>query len=389
MKEDAAIRSLAVRSKLPNVGTTIFTVMSKLAQEHKAINLSQGFPNFDCSPRLQALVSQAMTSGYNQYAPMAGLMSLREQLAQKIERLYDCPIDPEREITITAGATQAIFTVIAAFIHPGDEVILIEPAYDSYGPSVELCGGIVRPYELAAPDYQVNWEALGAMVNERTRMIIINSPHNPSGMAFSASDMQALEQLCRDTNILVLSDEVYEHLIYDGVAHQSILRFPNLRDRALATYSFGKTFHSTGWKLGYCVAPAPLMKEFRKVHQFNVFSVNTPMQHAIAAYLKDPETYLSLAYFYQEKRDFFLSAIEPSRFKPISCTGTYFHLMDYSAISDEPDTVFAQRLTKEYGVAVIPPSAFYASGRDEKMVRVCFAKTEEVLAKAGEVLCRV
>ncbi len=361
--------------------------MSRLAQEYQAINLSQGFPNFDCSPKLKALVQHYMDQGANQYAPMPGSPQLREAIIGKVERLYGWRPKVETEITITAGATQALFTAITAFVHPGDEVILLEPAYDSYGPAVELCGGKVVPYQLQAPDYQVDWEAFRQLVSPRTRMIIINTPHNPTGSILQQADLEQLQELTRGTDILVLSDEVYEHLIYDGEEHQSVLRYPELWQRSLATYSFGKTFHNTGWKMGYCLGPEHLMKEFQRVHQFNVFSVNHPTQRAIADFLQDPEEYLSLGRFYQQKRDYFLQAMEGSRFRPIACRGTYFQLFDYSAISQEKDTDFAVWLTKEHGVATIPVSPFYSAAETEaKVVRMCFAKTEEVLAEAGAVL---
>lgn len=380
---------MQIQSKLPDVGTTIFTVMSRLANEHRAINLSQGFPNFDCSPRLIQLVNEYMNKGMNQYAPMAGAMPLREQLAQKIYTLYQNSIHPETEITITAGATQAIYCVIAAFIRQGDEVILVDPAYDSYAPSVVLNGGKPVAYELKSPNYNINWTELEQLVSPKTKMIVVNTPHNPTGSILSAKDMRTLQDLVEKYDLLVLSDEVYEHLIYDDVLHESALKYPQLFQRTLATYSFGKTFHSTGWKMGYCVASEHLMKEFRKVHQFNVFSVNTPVQYAMAEFLKNPDEYLSLPYFYQQKRDFFEQAMSTSRFKPLSCSGTYFQLYDYSAISDESDIDFTKRLTTEYGVAAIPISVFYTSKRDEKVIRLCFAKTEETLEKAAELLVKV
>lgn len=374
------------QSKLPNVGTTIFTVMSALAQEHQAINLAQGFPDFPSSERLTDLVHHYMRSGYNQYAPMPGLPALRTRIAEKIALLYGTAVDPGTEITITAGATQALFTAIGAFISPGDEVILLEPAYDSYRPSVEVFGGKAVVYELSFPDYRVDWSALQQLISSKTRMIIINTPHNPAGALFSAADMQALVQLTAGTDILILSDEVYEHLVYDGLRHESVLRYPELRERSLAVYSFGKTFHNTGWKIGYCVAPPALSTEFRKVHQFNVFSVNTPVQHALADFLADPAEYLSLSAFYQQKRDFFLQATAGNRLRPLPCHGSYFQLFDYSAISDEPDTAFARRLTTEYGVAAIPVSVFYSSKKDDRVIRLCFAKKEETLEAAGRKL---
>ncbi len=376
-------------SKLPKVGTTIFSVMSALANEHKAINLSQGFPNFDCSDKLKKLVNKYIEKGYNQYAPMPGVPVLRERIAEKIESSYGANIDPATEITVTAGATQAIFTAIATFVQPGDEVIIFEPAYDSYRPSIEVFGGFPIVYQLEAPDYSINWEAFSKLITQRTRMIIINTPHNPTGTTLKKNDLLKLQQITDGSEILILSDEVYEHLIFDEQKHQSVLRFPSLFQRTLVTYSFGKTFHNTGWKIGYCVAPDHLMKEFRKVHQFNVFSVNTPLQYGIADFLKKPKEYLGLNSFYQEKRDYFLEAIKNSRFKPIHCEGTYFQIVDYSAISDEKDTEFVKRLTIDHGVAAIPVSAFYSNPRNDNVIRFCFAKTEKLLKKAGKLLCKV
>ena len=380
---------MQIQSKLPHVGTTIFTVMSALANEHGAINLSQGFPNFPSSEKLNGLVYEYMQKGFNQYAPMAGVPLLRERLAAKAKTLYGATINPDTEITITAGATQAIFTAISAFVRPGDEVVLLEPAYDSYRPSVEVNGGIAVPYDLKAPHYRPDWTEIAALITPRTRMIVFNTPHNPTGTTLKAEDLQALSRLTSGTDILVLSDEVYEHLIYDAQAHQSVLRYPELWQRSLAVYSFGKTFHNTGWKIGYCLAPAHLMAEFRKVHQFNVFSVNTPMQHALADYLADAGTYLSLPGFYQQKRDFFLDALQGSRLRPLPCEGTYFCTFDYSAISQEPDTEFAKRMTREFGVAAIPVSVFYSDSRDEQIIRLCFAKTEETLQQAGALLRKI
>lgn len=380
---------MQLTSKLPNTGTTIFTVMSALATEHDAINLSQGFPNFPTDPELNELVYAYMRKGFNQYAPMAGVPVLREVLASKVNKLFGFSANPAEEITVTAGATQGLFTAIATFVHPGDEVILLEPAYDSYRPSVEVVGGIPIVYDLKAPSYSVDWEEFEQLITPKTRMIIINTPHNPTGSILRRADLSRLEGLTQGTDILVLSDEVYEHLIYGGEEHQSVLRYPDLRQRSLAVYSFGKTFHATGWKIGYCVAPAHLMKEFRKVHQFNVFSVNTPMQYALAEYLQDENTYSYLSSFFEKKRDFFLSTMSGSRLKPLHCDGTYFHLFDYSEISQEPDTEFAKRLTTEFGVAAIPVSVFYSNGRDEKIIRLCFAKTEEMLEEAGALLQKV
>ena len=378
-----------IQSKLPDVGTNIFSVMSALANEHEAINLSQGFPDFDCPTELQDRVNFHLRNEKNQYVPMAGVPLLRERLALKMENAYGQPINPDTEITITAGATQALFTAITAFVHPGNEVILIEPAYDSYRPAIELAGGVPVIHELHGPDYQMDWERFGKLISSKTKMIIINTPHNPIGKVRSAEDMRALEVLTNGTDILVLSDEVYEHLIYDGKEHQSVLRFPELFKRSLLVYSFGKAFHSTGWKMGYCVAPELLMREFRKVHQFNVFSCNSFVQYGIADYLENPDTYQQLPAFYQQKRDFFQQKLIGSALKPLASEGSYFQLYDYSAVSDLGDKEFAKYLTTEIGVAVIPVSAFYSSGRDEKVVRFCFAKKEETLAAAGRLLRRL
>ncbi len=377
------------QSKLPNVGTTIFSVMSALANEHQAINLSQGFPNFPTSDRLIDLAASYMKKGYNQYAPMTGLPALKERIAEKIERLYGAQVDPDQEITVTVGATQGLFTAIATFVQPGDEVIIFEPAYDSYKPAIEVVGGIPVPYPLPAPDYSPNWEEVRQLVTPKTRMIVFNTPHNPTGTTLKKEDMEALQALTRDTDILILSDEVYEHLIYDGQEHQSILRYPELFERSLLTYSFGKTFHKTGWRIGYCVAPPHLMKEFRKVHQFNVFTIMTPIQYALADFMAEPEEYLSLNQFFQQKRDFLLDNLKGSRLQPLKCEGTYFCLFDYSDISDEPDTAFAKRMTTEYGVASIPVSVFYSDQRDDKVIRLCFAKTEDTLKQAAELLQKI
>jgi methionine aminotransferase len=378
-----------ITSKLPNVGTTIFTVMSALANQHGAINLSQGFPNFDCPEELKDLVNKYLREGKNQYVPMAGLPALRERLAQKIQSMYGYTVNPDTEITVTAGATQALFTAIMAFVQAGEEVIVIEPAYDSYVPGIELAGGIPVPYNLSAPDYQIDWDKMKALITPKTRMIIINTPHNPVGKTLKREDILALQALTEGTEILVLSDEVYEHLIYDGAEHQSVLRFPDLMKRSMAVYSFGKTFHSTGWKIGYIVGPDHLMGEFRKVHQFNVFCVNSFIQFALADYLEDPATYLGLPNFYQQKRDFFQQTMAGSSLKPFRSEGTYFQLFDYSAISNEPDTEFAKRMTTEFGVAAIPVSVFYSNKQDDGVIRLCFAKTEEVLEQAGELLRKI
>lgn len=373
-----------IESKLPNVGTTIFTIMSGLATETGAINLSQGFPSFEVSRELIDLYNQAMVNNHNQYAPMPGLLSLREELSKKTKKLYGAYYNPDSEITITAGGTQALYTAITALVHKGDEVIIFEPAYDSYKPAIELAGGTVKPYSLTPPNYRINWEEVKNMITDKTRLIMINTPHNPSGTILSKQDLELLAEITKGTNIIVLSDEVYEHIIFDGEEHQSVCRFEDLRNRSLIVYSFGKTFHATGWKTGYCLGPEQLMKEFRKVHQFLVFSVNTPLQVALANYLKNEEHYLSLPTFYQDKRDYFTSLIEGSKFKFSPCKGSYFQLLDYSDFSDEKDTDLAIRLTKEFGIASIPVSVFYSSDVDTKMLRFCFAKDNETLERAAE-----
>lgn len=380
---------MRIESKLPNVGTTIFTVMSGLAQQTGAINLSQGFPNYDPSPRLQQLVTEHMARGDNQYAPMPGLISLRERIAQKISDLYGKSVSPDTEITVTAGGTQAIFCIIGAFVRPDDEVILLEPCYDSYRPSVETVGGHVVTYSLSAPDYKVDWAEVKKLLTPRTRMICINTPQNPSGTILREADMLALNEMLRGTDVIVMSDEVYEHLIFDGETHASVLRYPELYDRSLAVYSFGKTYHNTGWKTGYVVAPPMLTREFRKVHQFNVFSANHPMQAAFADFMADPSEYLGLPDFYQQKRDFFQKAMANTRFKALPCSGTYFALYSYAQLSDMPDLDFCKHLTTEYGVAAIPVSAFFSDAKDEKVIRLCFAKTEDLLEKAGKALEKV
>lgn len=377
---------MQITSKLPHVGTTIFTVMSAMANEYGAINLSQGFPNYPTSERLNQLVTKHLEMGHNQYAPMMGVRDLQEQIARKFGVMYDIEVDPIREVTITSGATEGLFSSIAALVHRGEEVIMLEPAYDSYRPAIEVTGGVPVIYQLFAPDFRINWDEVAALITERTRMIIINTPTNPTGYAFTREDMEALQRITEGTNILVLSDEVYEHLIYDGQEHQSVLRYPKLRERSLAVFSFGKTFHTTGWRIGYLVAPPELTVEFRKVHQFNTFSINTPMQCALADFLKDPSEYLELPDFFQKKRDFFLKQLEGSRLKPLRCKGTYFHLFDYSEISDMPEKEFAAWMTREIGVAAIPVSAFYSNGHNNGVIRLCFAKTESTLTAATERL---
>jgi methionine aminotransferase len=375
-----------ISSKLPDASTSIFAVMSKLSHDEKALNLSQGYPDFPSSPKLIELVHKAMKQGYNQYAPMPGIYALREAISDKIEALYGTHYDPETEVTVTAGATQAIFTIITALIQKDDEVIIFAPAYDCYDPTIRLNGGKTVELELKAPDYKVDWEEVKASISERTRMIIINTPHNPTGTILSREDMLKLEELVKDTQMMILSDEVYEHLIYDGFEHQSVARFSGLAERSFLVASFGKTFHNTGWKMGYCAGPSALMTEFRKVHQFNVFSVNHPIQKALATYLEDKENYLSLPKFFQAKRDLFLNAIKNSNFSFIPSSGTYFQLLDFSSISAENDMELAKKWTRELKLASIPVSAFYIQGTDHKVLRFCFAKSDETLLKGAEIL---
>lgn len=378
-----------IQSKLPSVNTTIFSVMSKLASEYNAINLSQGFPDYGCDPKLIELVNQAMDAGFNQYAPMPGNITLRETIAEKVENIYSVKYDPDAEITVTAGGTQAIFTALTAIINSGDEVIIFEPAYDCYAPTVKLLGGLVKTYELEPPNYGIDWDMVKKLFSVNTRMIILNSPQNPTGSILSAEDMQSLIKLIRGTDILILSDEVYEHLVFDDQKHISVMLYPELRERSFIIASFGKLLHATGWKIGYCLAPAQLTKEFRKVHQFNVFSVNSPMQQAIAHYIKEPRHYQGIAAFFQEKRNYFSNLLAKSRFKLLPCKGSYFQCASYSHFSDEKDTDFCVRLVKEFGVAAIPVSAFYQKSTDHKIIRFCFAKESSTLAAAAEKLINV
>jgi methionine aminotransferase len=378
-----------IASKLPNVGTTIFTVMSQLAQEHNAINLSQGFPDFDCAKELRDLVTKYINAGLNQYPPMAGVMRLRERIAEKVEALYGAKYDPEHEVTVTPGATYGIFTAIATLVRPGDEVILFEPAYDSYAPSVEVNGGVPVYVQLRYPDYSIDWQQVSRAITPKTRLILINTPNNPTASVLSGEDLRMLESLLRGTDIVVVSDEVYEHIVFDGHQHQSVARFPGLAERSFVVSSFGKTYHVTGWKMGYVLAPKELMTEFRKVHQFNVFVTNGPLQHALAEYMENRDAYLSLAAFYQKKRDFFLAGVKSSRFKPLPSRGTFFQNLAYDAISDERDADLAIRLTKEKGIASIPVSVFYRQPPPHKVLRFCFAKSEETLARGAEILCKI
>lgn len=377
------------QSKLPSVPTSIFSAMGKLATEQNALNLSQGFPDFESDSKLIEMVNVAMKNGKNQYAPMPGIFSLRKAITEKMERLYGVSYNPETEVTITAGATQAIFTIIAAMIKKDDEVIIFKPAYDCYEPTIELFGGKTISVQLNPEKFSINWNEVKQLISDKTRMIIINTPHNPSGRVLSKEDMLQLESLLKDTNIFLLSDEVYEHIIFDGEKHQTAALFPALAERTFITASFGKTFHNTGWKVGYCIAPSELTKEFRKVHQFNVFSVNHPTQVALAEYMKNPQNYLSLSNFYQEKRELFLSLIKDSRFEFTPSKGTYFQLLNFKNITDESDVDFAVRLTKEQKIAAIPISVFNENRYDSKVLRFCFAKTDETLKKAAEILNQI
>lgn len=379
----------SIGSKLPKAGTTIFTVMSKLAQDHNAINLSQGFPDFPVAKELIDLVHKHMRQGHNQYPPMAGVIPLRECIAEKMEAAYGTKYDPVTEITITAGGTQAIFTVISALIGEGDEVIIFTPAYDSYAPAVEVAGGKAVYVQLKSPDFSIDWKQVKKVVNRHTKMILINTPHNPTGTVIGTKDIQELDKITRGTDIIVLSDEVYEHIVFDGEKHLSMAQFPELADRSLIVYSFGKTFHVTGWKTGYVVGPENLMSEFRKVHQFNVFSANAPIQYAFVDYMAKPENYLQVGEQYQRRRDIFLDAVRASRFKVKPSKGTYFQLLDYSKISDEQDTELAKRLTIEHKVASIPVSVFYNNPVQNKVLRFCFAKEEDTLLRAGEILSKI
>lgn len=380
---------MQINSKLPNIGTTIFTVMSGLAKDYNAINLSQGFPDFGCSPKLLDFAQKNLMAGFNQYAPMAGAQPLRETISELLQNCYQASYHPDTEITITAGATQGIYTSIAAFINKGDEVIVFEPAYDCYIPAIEVHGGVAKPIALEYPNFTINWNTVKSTLSDKTKMIIINSPHNPSGTTLSQTDLIELEKLVSGKNIIVISDEVYEHMVFDGKPHQSVARFKSLANQSIIVSSFGKTIHATGWKIGYVAAPKDIMVEFRKVHQFLVFCVNHPFQLALAEYLKDESTYKELHQFYQAKRDYFRKLIASSRFQIEPCTGTYFQLLNYKNISDEKDTDLAIRLTKEKGLASIPLSVFYSNKQQQQLLRFCFAKKEETLEKAAEIICKI
>jgi methionine aminotransferase len=377
-------------SRLPHVGTTIFTVMSALAQEHGAVNLGQGFPDFDCDPKLVDAVAQAMREGLNQYPPMTGVPALREAIAAKIAALYGHRYDAASEITVTAGATQAILTAVLAVVHPGDEVIVLEPNYDSYAPSIELAGGVLVPVPLTPGSFRPDFAAIEAAITPRTRALMLNSPHNPSGTVWTVDEMQRLATLLEPTDIVLISDEVYEHMVYDGARHVSAASLPSLASRSIVISSFGKTYHVTGWKVGYVAAPAPMSAEFRKVHQFNVFTVNTPMQHGLARYMADPAPYLQLGAFYQHKRDLFREGLAATRFKLLPCEGSYFQCVDYRAVRDDLDeAAFCRWLTGEVGVAAIPLSPFYRDGFEQGIVRFCFAKKDETLREALQRLTKI
>jgi methionine transaminase len=382
-------RTPALPSRLPQVGTTIFTVMSALATQHKAVNLGQGFPDFDCDPALLDAVNQAMRAGLNQYPPMAGVPVLREAIARKIETLYGHAYDPGNEITVTAGATQAILTAILCAVHPGDEVIVLEPNYDSYVPNIELAGGRVVRVALSAGTFRPDFAAIGAAITPRTRAILVNTPHNPSATIWTRADLDRLAELLRPTDVLLIADEVYEHMVFDGVAHASASGHAELAARSFVVSSFGKTYHVTGWKVGYVAAPKALTAEFRKVHQFNVFTVNTPVQHGLARYMDDPRPYLELSAFYQRKRDLFRAGLERTRLKLLPSQGSYFQCVDYSAVSDRSEEEFCRWLTTEIGVAAIPLSAFYDDGRNQNLARFCFAKRDETLNAALDRLARL
>lgn len=375
-----------ILSKLPGSDTSIFTVMSSLAVEHNAVNLGQGFPDFAMNKELIQLVNRAMQQGFNQYAPASGLPALRQVLAEKIEFLYNAVVNPDTQITVTPGGTYAIYTALTSVLRPGDEVIVFEPAYDSYIPNIEVNGAVPVLIHLQFPGYRINWDEVRGKITSKTRMIILNSPHNPTGSVLSTHDITRLQDIVQDSNILILSDEVYEHLMFDNIPHQSMLRYPDLLERSFVCFSFGKVFHCTGWKLGYCVASPEFTKEFRKIHQFNCFSCNAPTQVALAEYLKKRDAYLSLGSFMQQKRDYFQQLMQQTRFTPLPSYGSYFQVYQYDRISDENDKDFAIRLTKDYGVVTIPVSAFYQSGKDNKVVRFCFAKNNDTLKKAVEKL---
>jgi methionine aminotransferase len=380
---------MQISSKLPDIGLTIFSVMTKLANEHGAYNLSQGFPDFDVHPDLIAMVEKYMHAGHNQYAPMQGVPILRQRIAEKVSDLNGARYNPETEITVTSGATEAVFAAITAVVQPDDEVIVFEPAYDAYVPVIQLCGGIPVFLKMKFPDYRIDWDELKDSISDKTKLVIINTPHNPTGTVLTDEDISALVQVVEDTNLFILSDEVYEHIVFDGLSHQSLSRYAELAQRTFVISSFGKTYHTTGWKIGYCLAPEPLSREFRRIHQFLTFASNTPIQYAYAEFMQRQDVYSTLSSFYQKKRDRFQSLVKESRFLALPCQGTYFQILDYSPISNDPDIDFAKRLIIENGVAAIPPSALYHNGDDHRVLRFCFAKKDDTLVKAAEILCRI
>ena len=389
MNEGCQVMTKQFESKLPDLEVTIFTIMTQLAIDHGAINLSQGFPDFDAHPELISLVEKHMRQGHNQYAPMQGAMVLREQIAEKVSELYGTHYEPTAEITVTSGATEAIFAAISAVVWKDDEVIIFEPAYDAYDPIVRLNGGIPVYVQLKFPEYSVDWNAVKDALTRKTKLIILNSPQNPTGAVLSENDISNLLDIVQHTNAFIVSDEVYEHIIFDGLLHESIAKYPELAERSFVISSFGKTYHTTGWKIAYCLAPKQLSIEFQKIHQYLTFASNTPIQLAYADFMQNKDLYLDLSNFYQRKRDKFLSYLSESRFKPLPCKGTYFQMLDYSQISNEPDTQYAKRLTIEHGVAAIPPSVLYHQQDDHKVLRFCFAKKDETLERAAEKLCRI
>lgn len=380
---------IQISSKLPDVGTTIFTVMSSMAADYNAINLGQGYPDFPMNQELIDYVNQAMKDGWNQYTHMAGYMPLREAIAEKIQFLYGSKVDPDTQICVTPGGTYGLYTAMTTVLQPGDEVIVFEPAYDSYIPTIEANQAVAIKIPLTFPDYAIDWALVRQKLTEKTRMIIINSPHNPTGSVLSENDINELKDIVRDSNIIIVSDEVYEHLIFDGLHHQSILRFPELMERSFVSFSFGKVYHCTGWKIGYCVTSSYLMKEFRKIHQFNCFSCDTPKQVALSKFLAKRENYLDLGAAMQEKRDFFLNLMKATKFKPLASHGSYFQCYSYAAISDEKEADFAIRITKEHRVAAIPVSVFYKTPVDNKVVRFCFSKQNATLEEAAHRLTRL
>jgi methionine aminotransferase len=381
---------LSITGKLTGTGTTIFTVMSKMAQDCGAINLSQGYPDFDGPPELRDAVTRHLGLGHNQYAPLAGVPALQEQIASKVEALYGCRLDPERQVVVTPGATEAIYCALTATIHPGDEAIVFDPAYDTYEPCIRLNGGLARRIPLRAPDFRIDWQRVRDTLNDRTRVILLNSPHNPTGTVLGPGDIQALHEITQLSDVLLLSDEVYEHIVFDGREHFSLLRYPELAQRSFCVFSFGKTYHVTGWRIGYCVAPPHLSEAFLRIHQFINFSTNTPLQHAFADYLRDhPRHHLELAGFYQRKRDLFRELLAPAPFCLLPSHGTFFQLADYTAVSEAPDREFATWLTRSHGVAAIPISVFYQEAPNQRIVRFCFAKNDATLAEAAERLVSV